>query len=179
MTAIPKVCSWCKADLGTVEGDFDMKYPVTHGMCANCARVVAENPDAKTFQEFLDGFGIPLMVVDGENLVLAASRQVKDLLGKESPRVVGRHFGDVIECPNARLAGGCGKTLHCQSCVIRKTVLKTHQTGEGCFLVPAYPDVQIGSKVKTLSMKITAEKVGTCVLLWIEEMRTLEKVELD
>jgi len=170
MTRVARICAWCKAAMGTVEGSFDARYPVTHGICERCAHALAENMGLKSFQEFLDGLEIPVLLLDNDVRVLAANRQAKDALGKELPKIVGYKSGDVIECRYARVSGGCGNTVHCRGCTIRNSVAKTHLTGEPCLGVPAYPDVQVGAEVKTLRLKITTEKVGDCVLMRIDEI---------
>ncbi|OGS41737.1 MAG: hypothetical protein A2506_09275 [Elusimicrobia bacterium RIFOXYD12_FULL_66_9] len=171
MTTVRRVCSWCKKSLGTVEGDFDPRFPITHSICPDCSRRAAAEMGLKTIQEFLDDLGVPVLMMDDDARVLAASRRAQDVLGKDLPQLVGEKGGDVIECVAAKLPGGCGKSLHCRACAIRNSVTKTYQTGEPCLRVPAYPDVQIGDEVRTLSLLITTEKVGACVLLRIDDIR--------
>ncbi len=171
MAIVRRVCAWCSGAMGTVEGDFLAKHPVTHGICPNCARLIAQRLGLSTFSEFLDGLGVPVLLMDEDLRVLTANRLAKEALGKDLPHILGYKGGDVIECRNAKLPGGCGQTVHCRGCVIRNSVNKTRLTGESCVKVPAYPDVQLGAERKTLSLKITTEKVGACVLLRIDEIR--------
>lgn len=171
MTTVRRVCSWCKKSLGTVEGDFDPRFPITHSICPECSGRVAAEMGLKTIQEFLDELGVPVLLVDDDVRVIAASRKAQEVLGKTLPEMRGAKGGDVIECATAKLPGGCGKSVHCRACTIRNSVVKTYQTGEPCVGVPAYPDVQIGAGVKTLSLKLSTEKIGACVLVRIDELR--------
>jgi hypothetical protein len=164
------VCAWCGAAMGAVEGNFDDRFPVTHGICGACSRTFAAEPGRKSFQEFIDGLGVPLLLVDDDVRVLAANWQARDALGKDLPNIVGRKSGDVIECRYSGLVGGCGQTAHCRSCTIRNCVAKTNLTGKPCLKVLAHPDVEVGAEFKTLNMLISTEKVGACVLLRIDEI---------
>ena len=161
--------------MGIAAGEFDARYPVTHGICADCVRGLSARLGLKTFQEFIDGLDAPVLLVDDDVRVLAANKQAAAALGKELPSIVGRKNGDVIECWNSKLVGGCGQTLHCSACAIRNSVAKTNRTGLPCRDVTAVPDVQAGAAVKKLSMKITTEKVGACILLRIDDMRDKPK----
>ena len=46
-------------------------------------------------------------------------------------------LGNVVECEHSRLPEGCGKTVHCSGCVLRKTVERTYASGDPAFMVPA------------------------------------------
>jgi hypothetical protein len=65
---------------------------------------------------------------------------------------------------------GYGNTVHCKSSTIRIIVLETFATGKSFVRVPAYPDIQTVSGIKTMRYLITTERVGVFVLLRIEEM---------
>jgi hypothetical protein len=102
--------------------------------------------------------------------VCTGNKHARRMFGGGISRLDGRRGGEVIECVHAREPGGCGGTLHCKSCTIRRTVLDTFATGRSFVRVPAYPDVQTESGVKTLNVWISTEKVGTFVLLQIENI---------
>ncbi|MDT8070726.1 MAG: hypothetical protein ROO76_21405 [Terriglobia bacterium] len=46
-------------------------------------------------------------------------------------------LGNVVECRHSREQAGCGKTVHCSGCVLRKTMETTNETGDPAFMVPA------------------------------------------
>ena len=45
--------------------------------------------------------------------------------------------GEFMECKWARLPEGCGQTVHCAACAIRRTVMDTMATGQAHEDVPA------------------------------------------
>jgi PAS domain-containing protein len=58
--------------------------------------------------EFLETLEAPVIVVDAEAVVLEANSRAHNLLGKDRRQVAGRRSGEIIECANSRLPGGCG-----------------------------------------------------------------------
>lgn len=148
----------------------ELSAPVTGGVCGDCAWSLGADIGPRPFQEFLDGLGAPVLLVDHDARVMAANWQARDVLGKELSGIVGFKCGDVIECRNSGLVGGCGRTPDCRACGIRNAVAKTHLTAKPLLKAAAYPDVQAGAGFKTMSMRITTEKVGSFVLMRIDQM---------
>ena len=121
---------------------------------------------------------MPVLVVLPDAKVLTANQKAQALLGKGLPQLQGYRGGEVIECRHAHLGDGCGFEVHCQSCTIRKTVQETFATGKSRIKVQAYPDLQIGAEVKTMSLLISTEKFGNFVLLRIDDLRDRLKEEV-
>jgi len=119
--------------------------------------------------EFLDRLGVPVLLVESEPRVLTGNKPARDLLGKGLGEIEGRRGGEVIECVHANTPGGCGQDVHCKSCTIRNTVLETFETGKSFLHVKAFPDIQFGENVKTMSLEISTEKVADVVLLRIDD----------
>jgi hypothetical protein len=84
----------------------------------------------------------------------------------------GRLAGEVFECTHAHQPGGCGHTLHCQSCMIRSSVTKTFQTGAPCIRVPACQDLDTFEGPRKVRFLITTEKVSGGVLLRIDDLQS-------
>ena len=163
------VCAWCKKVLGSENSDEKTDRTITHGICRECADKF-KYPQEIPFKHFLDKLSVPILAVNNEGIVVTANEEVCSLLGKNLFQIEGNPGGNVIECVNARLPGGCGKQIHCKSCTIRNTVMHTHATGQSHLKVKAYPDIQMDDMVKTLSVEISTEKIGDVVLLRIDEM---------
>jgi nitrogen fixation/metabolism regulation signal transduction histidine kinase len=121
-------------------------------------------------QEFLDGLGVPVLVVDGEGAVQTANMQARGILGKDLPEIEGSPGGNVIECVNASSPEGCGNTIHCKACTIRQTVMDTFATGRGRSRLPAYPDIKTSSGPRRLRFQISTEKVRDVVLLRLDDI---------
>lgn len=73
-------------------------------------------------------------------------------------------LGEVVECENSRLPGGCGKTVHCSGCVLRRTVTDTYNTGRQSSMVPAKLTTERGD----VSYMVSAMKVGDCVVVKLD-----------
>lgn len=143
---------------------------MTHGMCRTCSEAFFARP-SESLVEFLDRLGAPVLVIDPDGRVTTANQLACKTLGKAAKDVRGCLGGEAIECCHARKPGGCGGTVHCKTCTIRNTVMKTFDTGKPCVGVKAYPDVEIDSLTKTLCLAISTEKVGDVVLLRIDDLR--------
>ena len=56
--------------------------------------------------------------------------------------------------------------MHCSGCAVRLTVTDTMRTGRSHKEVPAY----VNQKDRRLSLRISTEKAGECVLLRIDRL---------
>jgi hypothetical protein len=121
------------------------------------------------FTDFLDTLPGPIFVVDDECRVLGANTLGLQQVSKDLAAIESRLAGNVFECRNAKLPGGCGRTLHCKTCTIRRTVTKTAETGESCLHVPAFIDLADISKDMTVRFLISTEKMNEVVLLRIDD----------
>jgi hypothetical protein len=119
--------------------------------------------------DFLDNLPGPIYVVDAECRVVGANTLGLQLVSKDLSAIKGQLAGEVFECKCAKLPGGCGRTLHCKTCTIRRTVTKTAETGESCLRVPAFIDLADISKDMTIRFLITTKKVNDAVILLIED----------
>jgi PAS domain-containing protein len=119
---------------------------------------------------FLDSLKPPIVVVDQEGAVVTGNDKVRELLQKKLSDIEGYKGGDVFECAYARLPEGCGNTVHCSGCTIRRTVMETHETGKGFLRVPA--TLKRYAPLDTIDIKllISTERIGDVVLLRIDEM---------
>lgn len=165
-----KVCAWCKKELSSPDTDSaNADAPVSHGMCGDCARRILSYK-AQPIRAFLDQFSKPVFLVNGEGRIVTGNSSALSLLGKKPDQVDGKLGGDAFGCKNAGLPGGCGNTVHCKSCTIRRTVLETQQTGKSNRNIPAYPDLHFMTGENRIRFLITTERAGGAVLLRIDEV---------
>ena len=163
------VCAWCNADLGGIQEDRET-FGITHGICEKCLKILLlEN--SKLLHEFLDSLCVPVVMIGAGVKVRAGNKYAKELFGKELSEIEDIGPGDIIECTHSKTPGRCGSDVHCKSCVIRNTILETFASGKSFTNVPAYPDVEALSKVKTVCFRISTEKVGDFVLLRIDDVK--------
>ena len=120
-----------------------------------------------TFLETLDG---PVFLVDGDAKFIAANRRARDVVAKDDSEIDDHLGGEVIECANSHLPGGCGETEHCKACTIRQSITHTFVTGRSTRLVPAYQDIMGPDGVRRRRFLISTEKVGDAVLLRIDDV---------
>ncbi len=161
------ICAWCNekiVDNGVSEVS---NRPVSHGICLSCAKKMFSEL-SENMNEYLNRFDIPILIIDKDENVVSANDKALKRAGLKPEELKGMRCGDVIECVHATELGRCGRTVHCQSCVIRNSVLFTHNTGKSRFRVPAFPDIQQYDPEKKTQLFISTEKVGEMVFIKIE-----------
>jgi hypothetical protein len=156
--------------LGEIPSDIFPAEAITHGICKTCRDRLLHG-DEQTLSDYLERLNVPILLVEQEGRVLGANRLAQRLLGKGLPAIKSRLAGDVIECVHARELGGCGGTIHCTSCAIRRTVTDTYASGKCHIKVPAYQDIGTPSENKRSLFLITTEKIGDCVMLRIDSVQ--------
>ncbi len=163
-----RVCAWCQTELESLGRD----RHITHTICSDCL-------DNLMFQlggylrDYLDRLPVPVVLMGGEARVTLANRAACTLLGKTNAQVAGELGGVVFECAYARLPGGCGQTVHCSGCAIRRTVMATLADGKGRRRVPAAL-TRAAQADQRIDLWISTEKVGDYVLLQIDRLATAD-----
>lgn len=127
------VCSFCNTTLKPGAGPDD---PVSHGVCPACYEKILASHGID-IRKFLDMLDAPVFLVDGDVNVLAANRKACDVAQKPIHEITGNLCGRIFECKNAFLPGGCGKTVFCLGCAIRRAVNETKETGKPVTRRPA------------------------------------------
>ncbi len=164
-----QICAWCKKPIGTVQKSVHAEEAVSHGICKSCV-------DNLTFQlgvplaRYLDAFPEPILVTTGDVRVRAANSAALRLLGKPVAALEHQLGGDVFECAYARLPEGCGRTIHCSGCAIRRAVTETFRTGKPCYRVPAMLNRENPDHPDAISLHITTVKIEDTVLLRIDRI---------
>ncbi len=156
-------CTWCGTEI--VSGRAGIRIART--VCTACSEQFVFQMGVP-LQTFLDSLPAPIFIVDDDVTVRAANREGYELLGKDPEGVVNRLAGVVFECAYARRPEGCGRTVHCSGCAIRRSVRHTYETGESLADVPA--TLQSGGPEAPLpiAMRISTEKMGNVILLRID-----------
>ena len=76
----------------------------------------------------------------------------------------------MVECAHATEPGGCGQTVHCKGCALRRSVEHTHATGEPLRGVHAYQEIRTPNGIRTAWFELTTERAGDLVLLRIDDV---------
>jgi hypothetical protein len=158
------VCAWCSKEMGTVKADVCSEGMTSHGICLDCLENLKAQK-ATSLQRYIDSLPLPIIVVDSNVRITAVNRTISGMLGKTPDTIVQHLGGEVFECAHARLPGGCGKTIHCSGCAIRRTVTRCFETGKPQIRIPAYlnPDGPMA-----LTLLITAVKTGDVIVLRVD-----------
>lgn len=166
------ICAWCRNPLAP--DDRSPEDILTHCVCRDCRKDLFATREPVPLQEYLDRLAVPILVLQGDGGIVTANHAACDDLGIDPRSIDGRLGGDALECINARLPGGCGKTEHCRTCTIRNTVTDTYRTSQSHYRVPAYADRETPDGVRRTSFLISTEKLGDLVVLRIDETRNGE-----
>ena len=164
-----RVCAWCRKDMGQTRSEMHSEEVITHGICEACADRLFANL-GKELVSFLDRLAAPVVVVDEKGSIRTANREALRLLQKERSDIEGYKGGDVFECIYAKLPEGCGQTVHCSGCTIRRTVMETWESGKSHLKRPAYLNRGTPEAYRKIHFLISTEKVGGVVLLRIDEV---------
>ncbi len=157
---------YCDALVRTVESN---KSGISHGVCQKCLPRLAKEM-SQPLSKFLDDLDAPILIL-GENMQVISANEAARKISKYVENDLNElRCGEVIGCSHSREENGCGNTVHCLSCAIRKSVAHTFKTGEPCLDVPAYPDVCIIGGGQPIRFRITTEKKGDFVCLLIHQL---------
>ena len=164
---IKQICIYCKTHFKTIHEANDPIEHLSHGICPECFPKSVQGCGTPLI-DFLNSFSCPVLSISTEARVIEANEAAKLLVKKSTDQIRNQPGGDVFECKHAKCEDGCGSTVHCKSCTIRMTVMKTFKTGESFFRVPAYMDLGDIIDYKTVKFFITTQKMHGYVLLQIE-----------
>lgn len=167
-----QTCISCRQELTDLQGQTGPPR-ISQGVCADCLQKIwQETP--RSSREILENFQAPVLLVDDRNRIRAANGLASRILNRPLPEIENQLPGDAMECDHARLPGGCGQTVHCQSCSLRMALDRTMATGEGIEKMPTYLDVyQADGSVTRRFFMISTEKMSDLILLRIDEVETL------
>ncbi len=169
MTALSEMrsqCAWCKKVLRDPRPDAGDRQPVTHGVCASCLDELTR-PLGTDLARFLDTLDTPVLLVDRAHRIHLRNREAHRRRVRRAPasNPEPETVGHVFECAHANQPGGCGNTIHCSGCAIRRAIRTTHRTGEPVVREPA----KVKQEDREARLLITTAKAGSAVLLQIDE----------
>ena len=142
---------------------------IIRSICTTCLESFAFQMGVP-LQTFLDSLPVPIFVVNDDVVVQAANKLGYGLLKKDSQSVLKKLGGIVFDCAYAQLPEGCGRTVHCSGCAIRRSVYQTFTTGESLVGVPATLHAGEPEKTQAIAMTISTERMGDVVLLQVEKV---------
>jgi len=161
------ICCSCGVHLGDKLSAISDDDVVSHGLCNSCAHHFKAEI-GMPLQEYLEGIPAPIVTWGEDGIIGAANKEALKLLGKSTSELIGFKGGDVFECKYAILPGGCGQSIHCSGCTIRKTATDTMLTGKPHKMIPAILERVSDAGSNRIGMFISTEKKGGVVFLTID-----------
>jgi PAS domain-containing protein len=84
--------------------------------------------DHSFYSEILDAKPMPVLIVDDDARIILANQAARPFLGAGAEAVYRRRTGEVLHCLRASDdPAGCGGGPACKACVIRNSVVASHQ----------------------------------------------------
>lgn len=164
-----KKCAWCNMDI-MVQNNIERESAIiSHGICDYCATEIFATMGTE-LKDFLNYISAPTAVVDQEGVIKTCNQNALKIIQKDYCDIEGFRGGEVFECVYSRLPEGCGRTIHCSGCTIRRAVMETFETGKSLLQVPAYLNRGQIEDICEISMLISTEKIKDVVLLRIDKV---------
>jgi hypothetical protein len=133
-------------------------------MCEGCAEYFARFRDGLSLAEYLDMFQYPVLVSDADGNVVAANSALGAVTQRKPQEIAGTRFGNAMACERSRLPGGCGRTIHCRDCTIRRMVTEVSRTHLARRRVPAYLQTDQGRTELCITVRPGAGELVEVIL---------------
>lgn len=168
------VCAWCGRTLTESPNGGGW---VSHALCADCA--VDLEYSRIPLAEFLERLDGPVLAADQDVRLLGANQALCSTIACDPEGLIGRSGGEVLQCVHSTEGGGCGRTIHCSGCTIRRAVNRTRRTGVPAFNVPAFTYVKTPDGTAQLDLRVSTQMVGPVILLRVDalEVHPLDALE--
>lgn len=165
------ICAWCGTEIKRSGYNHTPETTTSHGMCPACSQALTSQDQGVTLQRHIDGIPVPILLVDENHATLAMNSRAAEILGRTTEPARGSKLGLVFDCVHSRLPEGCGRTVHCSGCVIRRTVANTFNTGQPQIAVPATLTVDCAEQASEIAFTITTVKNNGLVVMRIDKAR--------
>ena len=139
----------------------------SHSICLACYTSFREEAKGLSLDRYLNKFEAPIIIVNANGRIFASNKMAADMIGKSEQRVFGLLGGEAMECFYAQLPEGCGNTVHCGTCTIRKTVMAAMESEVPQLHIP----VTLRQSDKIVNMVISTDKIGVLVRIVIEDTK--------
>ena len=86
-------------------------------------------------------------------------------LHQDLPALEGRLCGQVFECDHSYLPEGCGQTVHCSGCTIRRAITETYATGRSRYRLAVTLLQRTPTGLHDLRLLISTQRIGKVVFM--------------
>lgn len=149
-------CKWCNSNV------LDESAP-SQGICGSCSGILtSEKPEALT--DFVDSLNEPVVLLNPELRVIHINPKAEGLAQKENSTATGHLPGEVFECAYSSLPKGCGNTIHCGGCAMRRAVEATQKTGVAQIGIPA----KVHQSAKDISLHVSVWMNNAVIMVLID-----------
>jgi hypothetical protein len=160
------VCAWCGTDIDRSGYDQIHDKITSHGMCSACWQALASDESGVPLQHYIDSIPLPILLVDNNNTSVGMNTKASEILGRNSETIKSAQFGLVFDCIHSHRPEGCGRTIHCSGCAIRRCVAETFSTGGSQIAIPA--TLSVAKAESDVALTITTVKSGRFVLMRVD-----------
>ena len=122
------ICAWCSKTLRAAGSEAPSDERMSHGICDECALTFVGIRRLR-IGELLKHVSVPVLVLSADCRVAGANPEAGELFEKHPETFLGRLPGEVIDCIGACTPGGCGHSVICPACELRRTVEATARDG--------------------------------------------------
>ena len=165
------ICAWCGSEIERSGYEQTLDRCVSHVMCPACSQNWLSQEHGVSLQHHIDSISVPILLVDSNNTTLAMNAKASEILGVSGEAIEGSQFGSVFDCVHSNLAEGCGRSIHCSGCVIRRSVADTYHTGQPQISVPATLSVARSESPADVVFTITTVRNDKVVLMRIDQVQ--------
>jgi len=163
-------CAWCKKEMEPIHSQsINASQEISHGICSICDFHMRASSSTMELNEYIEDFPQPIVITGNDRIIINANKLARATLNKDFSPVDKLPAGKVFECKNAHLSGGCGKTVHCGTCNLRKLIMDTFnsekQFCDKLIIINQTPTSNDSSRA--LRMSISSFKIDGVVYLKI------------
>ena len=163
-------CAWCGKGMGQVNSPIkSTSQEISHGICSTCEFHMRASSSIMELNEYIEDFPHPIVIADNNRIIINANKLARVALRKDFSPVNKLPAGKVFECKNAHLPGGCGKTVQCGTCKLRKLIMDTFNSDkqflDELIILDQTPNSNDSSRA--LKMSVSSLKIDGVVYLKI------------
>jgi hypothetical protein len=140
-----------------------------YGICPSCQADLAGDAGV-SIQSIIDRFPFPVLVVDEDVTVSVLNKRGQEILGVRPDPSSPRRGGELFGCVHSHLPGGCGRSIHCSGCALRRAVTATYHSREPLEHVPATLKTGEADDPAAVALTFSTSMRGSAVLVKIDSI---------
>lgn len=167
------VCAWCAETIASGKPD----DAISHGICPACSKMLLEQHRLR-LDDLLDQVPVPVVAFKPDLTALCANSAARRNSQIAATLITDLPVGNIIECVHAVAPEGCGRTIHCSGCTIRRMIADTHRDGRARQAYDVTQPVRREGTTVLVRYCLSTQKVADTVLLIVEDARDMASAAL-